>query len=365
MNLTFKQPVGVAAAIIPWNAPLIFAAQKIAAALAAGCTIVLKSSEKAPLTCLKLAHFVEEVGIPPGVVNIISGYGTPAGSALASHMDVRVISFVGSLATGKKIQGAAASYNLKTVILELGGKSPALVFDDADLDQAAAETQFSIQMMSGQACMANSRIYVQDTVAEKFKASFKKIFSAVTMGDPLDAKTTHGPQADKIQFERVLEYLKLGKEGNGKLELGGEAKMQGGNGFYIEPTIFSDVPEDARTMKEEIFGPVVQINTFKTEQEAIAKANDTQYGLYASVFTNDVNRAMRVAKKLEAGTVGVNCTSPTTAMDLPFGGYKMSGTGREGYGYSLDHYLETKAVCIKLKPVPGEESKGGLGIFGS
>lgn len=371
----------MAAAIIPWNAPLIFASQKIAAALAAGCTIVLKSSEKAPLTvshasasnvkdayfiqCLKLAQLVEQVGIPPGVVNIISGYGTPAGNTLASHMDVRVLSFVGSLATGKKIQGAAASSNLKTVILELGGKSPALIFEDADLEQAAAQTQYSIQMMSGQACMANSRIYVQDTVAGKFKESFKKIFGSSKLGDPLDPETTQGPQADKIQFERVLEYLKLGKEGNGTLELGGNAKMQGGNGFYIEPTVFVNVPEDSRTMKEEIFGPVVQINTFKTEREAIEKANDTQYGLYASVFTNDVNRAMRVAKKLEAGTVGVNCTSPTTAMDMPFGGYKMSGTGREGYGYSLDHYLETKAVCIKLKPAEGEESKGGLSIFGS
>lgn len=274
-------------------------------------------------------------------------------------MDVRVISFVGSLATGKKIQAAAASSNLKTVILELGGKSPALVFDDADLDQAAAETQHGIQMLSGQVCMANSRIYVQDTVAEKFKASFKKIFSSAKMGDPTDPAVNHGPQADKIQFERVLEYLKLGKEeGGGTLELGGNAaKMsEGGScdkGFYIEPTIFADVPEDNRTMKEEIFGPVVQINTFKTEREAIEKANDTQYGLYAAVFSNDVSRALRVAKKLEAGTVGVNCTSPTRAWDLPFGGWKMSGSGREGLGYSLDHYLETKAVCIKLKPGTG------------
>lgn len=308
---------------------------------------------------------IEKIGFPPGVVNILSGYGSPCGSTLASHTDVRVISFVGSVATGKKIQAAAASSNLKTVILELGGKSPAVIFDDADLDQAAADTMFSIQFMSGQACMANSRIYVQDTVAEKFKASFKKQFTAAAKsGDPLDSTVTHGPQADKIQFERVLEYLKLGKEGGGTLELGGGAlTMAGGNGFYIEPTIFTDVPEDSRTMKEEIFGPVVQINTFKTEREAVDKANDTEYGLYASVFTTDVNRAMRVAKKLDAGTVGVNCTSPTTAFDMPFGGYKMSGVGREGFGYSLDHYLETKAVCIKVQP--GEGQSAGKGVFGN
>lgn len=268
-------------------------------------------------------------------------------------MDIRCINFTGSTFTGRKIQAAAASSNLKKVILELGGKSPALIFDDADIEKAAGETAASLQMIMGQACIANSRIYVQETVAEKFKTAFTAIYKAAKKGDPLLPETQHGPQADEIQFERVKAYLQSASDGKGKLELGGHATKVDGTGFFIEPTIYSDVPEDEKTQREEVFGPFVSINTFTTEAEAIAKANDTEYGLYASVYTNDLSRAMRVAKAFESGLVGVNCTSPTAASDTPLGGYKASGQGREGIGYSLDEYLEHKTVMVKVNDVPG------------
>lgn len=277
-------------------------------------------------------------------------------------MDVRCINFTGSSATGRLIQEAAAKSNLKKVILELGGKSPTIVFDDADIEQAAADSATSIYFISGQACIASSRIYVQEGVAEKFKAAFKQAMGYFKPGNPLDMATTHGPQADKIQFERVSEYLKVAKEqeGKGKIETGGGAiKMEGGNGFFIEPTIIIDQAETARTMREEIFGPVVAINTFKTEKEAIAKAVDCEFGLYSSVYSQNIYKALRVAKAMEAGSVGVNCTSPTIANDMPFGGWKLSGQGREGYGYSMDHYLETKGVFIKLADVADDGQMNG------
>ncbi|KAB8068335.1 aldehyde dehydrogenase domain-containing protein [Aspergillus leporis] len=340
LNLSLRQPYGVVGAIIPWNVPLALFSFKIAPALAAGNTVVLKSSEKAPLTSAFTAKLIAEAGFPPGVVNIISGFGTPSGSALASHMEVRCLSFTGSSATGQKVQVAAAKSNMKVVHMELGGKSPAIIFDDADIEAAAAKTQFGIQFMSGQTCVANSRIYVQESVADKFIAAFKKLFGAAVIGNPLDPTTTHGPQADNIQYERVKSYLEIGEK-DGKLTMGGD----GGNGF-IKPTVFENVPDDSRLMKEEVFGPVVVINTFKTEEEAIARANDSDFGLYASVFTKDIDRAVRLSKLLEAGTVGVNCTSPTIVKDMPFGGYKMSGLGREGLLSGLDSYLETKTVLI-------------------
>lgn len=217
-------------------------------------------------------------------------------------MDVRCINFTGSGPTGKLVAVAAAKSNLKQVVLELGGKSPTIVFDDADLEKAAVETAFSIKFVSGQACVANSRIYVQDTCADEFKKLFTTAFVAIQPGNPLDPATTHGPQADEIQFKRVQEYLKLVKEGKGKVETGGGAiKLEGGNGFFIEPTIITEQAEDARPMKEEIFGPVVNINVFKTESEAIAKAVDSEYGLYSAVYSRNINRALRVAKAMEAG----------------------------------------------------------------
>lgn len=284
---------------------------------------------------------------------MISGHGQTSGAILSSHMDVRALSFTGSCRTGRLIQAAAAKSNLKNVVLELGGKSPAVIFEDCDLDKAITETRNSIQWNSGQVCMANSRIYVQDSIADQFVEAFKTKFAAVSAGDPLDPATNHGPQADGVQFDNVHRYISAGKA-SGELVLGGTTEVDGlaepdRNGFFVSPTVFLKTPEDAKVMKEEIFGPVVNINTFRTEEEVIAKANDSEFGLYAAVYTRDINRAMRFAKALEAGTVGINCTSPTLAKDMPFGGFKSSGVGREGLGHSLNNFLETKTVLIKIE----------------
>jgi aldehyde dehydrogenase (NAD+) len=347
LNMTLRQPYGVVAAIIPWNVPMLFLSNKLAPALIVGNTVVLKSSEKAPLTSAKFATLVEKAGFPPGVINVITGFGNVSGSVLSHHMDIRALSFTGSGRTGRLIQAAAAQSNLKAVMLELGGKSPAIIFDDADLEDAAKQTAHSAQSNSGQVCMANSRVYVQDTVADRFIEAFKKSFSAITMGDPLEKGVNHGPQADATQHKTVLRYLEMGKK-SGNLVLGGSAPPDQ-EGYYIQPTIFTNTPEDAAIMKEEVFGPVVNINVFRTEEEVLAKANDTEYGLYSAVFTKNIDRALRFAKSLEAGYVGINCTSPTTGKDMPFGGYKSSGIGREGEpAYTLNNFLETKAVVIKI-----------------
>ncbi|PKS12576.1 hypothetical protein jhhlp_000784 [Lomentospora prolificans] len=347
VTMTWRQPYGVVGAIIPWNVPLVFFAGKSAPALIAGNTVVLKSSEKAPLASARLAELIHEAGFPPGVFNVISGHGMPSGSALSAHMDVRVLSFTGSGRTGRLIQEVAAKTNLKKVILELGGKSPAIIFDDANLDKAVAETMHSIQWNSGQVCMANSRIYVQENIASQFVDVFKQKFAAVKAGNPAEKDVKHGPQADEIQYNNVMKFIEEGKQ-SGSLALGGKGTLDSTGGYFVEPTVFVQTPEDARIMKEEVFGPVVNINTFKTEQEAIDKANDTVFGLYAAVYTKDISRALRVAKALESGYVGVNSTSPRTGRDLPFGGYKMSGQGREGWLHSLDNFLETKSVMIAV-----------------
>lgn len=347
VGMTLRQPFGVAAVIIPWNVPLLFFVKKAAPALIAGNTVVLKSSEKAPLVAARVAELIVEAGFPPGVFNVLSGHGVPAGKAMAAHMDVRVLSFTGSGRTGKKIQELAARTNLKKVVLELGGKSPAIVFDDADLEDTAVQTVRGIQFNSGQICMANSRIYVQEGVASAFVKAFNEKFAAYKAGDPTKEGVQHGPQVDEVQYRAVMSYIEEGKSA-GKVALGGEGQLEAMGGYFVQPTVFLDTAEDARVMKEEIFGPVVHINTFKTEEEAIAKANDTEFGLYASVFTQDIGRALRVAKAVDSGYVSVNATSPTTAEDLPFGGYKVSGQGREGRVESLDNFLETKSVLIRI-----------------
>lgn len=289
-----------------------------------------------------MAKLIEQVGFPPGVINILSGYGAPAGSTLAEHMKVRAISFTGSSITGQKIHVAAAKSNLKHVHAELGGKSPAIVFEDANLQSAAAQTMFSIQVNSGQVCSANSRIYVHESIKDEFMIYFKAMFASAKMGDPLDPTTQHGPQVDYLQYNRVKEYLAVG-ENEGKLTLGGDAD----DGFFVKPTIFEELAENSRVMKEEIFGPVVAVQSFRTEEEVIQRANDTEFGLLASVFTKDLDRAIRLSKALQAGTVAVNCTSPSYAKDAAFGGYKMSGSGREGLLYSIENFLQTKTILIK------------------
>ena len=273
VTMTLRQPFGVVAAIIPWNAALLFFASKSAPALITGNTVVVKSSEKAPLGAAKFAELIHKAGFPPGVFNVISGHGNPSGATLASHMDVRAISFTGSGPTGRGIQEAAAKSNLKKVILELGGKSPVIIFEDADLEQAAKDTMNSIQWNSGQVCMANSRVYVQDSVADKFIQACKTALAAAKVGNPTEEGVRQGPQADKVQYEKVLSYINEGKK-SGTLELGGNGNLDKMGGYFIEPTIFLNTPEDAKVMKEEIFGPVVNINVIKTEEEAVEKAND-------------------------------------------------------------------------------------------
>ncbi|KAF7557145.1 hypothetical protein G7Z17_g911 [Cylindrodendrum hubeiense] len=344
LNVTLRQPFGVVAAIIPWNVPLVAFSGKVGPALAAGNTVILKSSEKAPLTSIKVAEYIVQAGFPPGVVNILSGHGQISGAALASHMDVRALSFTGSTRTGRLIQEAAAKSNLKNLIFELGGKSPAVIFEDADLEKAVPATSHSIQWNSGQVCMANSRIYVQRSIAPAFMAAFKESFGNVHLGDPTDPATTHGPLADAAQADSVTRYLEMGKK-SGQLLLGGDFEPQT---FTAMPTIFINTTEDSKVLKEEIFGPVVHINVFDTEEEALEKANASEYGLYAAVYTRDIGRALRFAIGLESGTVGVNCTSPATGFDMPFGGYKGSGVGREGIRESLDAFLEKKTVMLKI-----------------
>ncbi|GAA5879035.1 hypothetical protein JCM1840_003847 [Sporobolomyces johnsonii] len=345
LGLVLREPYGVVAGILPWNVPQIMFAGKVAPAVAAGNAIIIKSSEKSPLGTFVLAGLTVEAGFPPGVIQVVTGLGA-TGALIAEHPEIAKISFTGSTSTGRKVAEAAARSNLKAVALELGGKSPTIVFEDADLDIAIPACSFSIATNSGQVCMANSRIYVHESIAAEFMTRFKEAFGAFKQGDPLDKETQMGPQADEIQGRIVRDYLTIGKQ-DGKVEMGGEPVA--GKGQFIQPTVFSSVPDDARINKEEIFGPVVVVHTFKDEAEAIRRANDTDYGLYAAVFTRDIDRAIRVAKALQSGTVGVNATSPSTAHELPFGGYKLSGVGREGGVDSLYAWTEAKSVIIKYK----------------
>ncbi|KAJ9326848.1 hypothetical protein DTO027B5_4674 [Paecilomyces variotii] len=349
LNFSLRQPYGVTAAIIPWNAPLLMLALKVGAALIAGNTLVLKSSEKAPLTALVFARLSREAGFPAGVLNILSGLGNPCGSALASHQDIRKISFTGSLRTGRLIQKAAAESNLKACTLELGGKGPLIVFEDADLQKAATAAAFSIVFNSGQMCMASSRVYVHKNVAERFLEMYKAAIQQVAgkVGNPLDTTVTFGPQADKQQYEQLVKYLE-GASGEPLEFLMGGVPPSAGQGYFVPPTVIYNAPEDSAVMKNELFGTVACVNSFTDEAEVVSRANNTIYGLYASVFTNDLNRSIRMAKYLEAGTVAVNTSSPYYCHDLPFGGYKSSGTGRELGQEGLEAWLEVKSIYVKL-----------------
>ena len=280
-------------------------AWKISPALATGNTIVLKTAEQTPLSALVFANLIKEAGFPPGVVNIISGFGRVAGAAISSHMDIDKVAFTGSTLVGRQIMKAAADSNLKKVTLELGGKSPNIVFKDADIEQAISWVNFGIYYNHGQCCCAGSRIYVQDEIYDKFLDAFKKRAAANAVGDPFDEKTFQGPQVSQLQYDRIMGYIEEGKKDGAKLETGGG--RHGSKGYFIQPTIFSGVTNDMKIMQEEIFGPVCAIAKFKTEDEIIHLANDTSYGLAAALHTNDLNTAIRVANHLRAGTVWVNC----------------------------------------------------------
>lgn len=348
VNVTFRQPFGVTAGITPWNVPVAMVLFKLAPALVTGNTIVMKSSEKAPLAPIIVAKCCQEIGLPRGVFNLISGFGRPTGEALAKHMEVRKISFTGSTLTGRAIKKAAAESNLKKVSLELGGKSPLIIFPDADLAKAVPAAAMSILFNSGQVCVASIRLYVHADIASQFNAAMKNAVEDMGQsGDPLTSTTaTRGPQVDKLQFNRVMDFLAYAKANDLEMLTGGDRERD--TGFYIAPTIICNAPEDSHVMREEIFGPAVCINTFTDEEDVLRRANDSEYGLYASVFMRDISRALRIAKKLEAGSVGVNTTSPTIAFDMPFGGWKGSGDGRELSMYATDHWTELKSVYIAL-----------------
>ncbi|KAJ3041564.1 aldehyde dehydrogenase (NAD(P)(+)) ald5 [Rhizophlyctis rosea] len=338
---TRLEPYGV---VIPWNFPLLMLSWKIAPALAAGNVVVLKTSEKTPLSALKFCHLFLEAGFPPGVINILSGYGPTAGDAIARHPQISKIAFTGSTQSGRKILTAAAETNLKKVSLELGGKSPNIVFPDADLEEAVEAAHMGIFFNQGQCCCAGSRVFVHEGVYGEFVERFKKRISQTKVGNPTDPTTDIGPLVDSLQFDRVQQYIKDGIAERAHLETGG--KRVGEKGFHVAPTLFTGVADNMKIAKEEIFGPVVCVFKFGSVEEVIERANDTEYGLAAAVHTRDLRIADRLARELKAGTVWVNTYSDLSAM-VPFGGYKMSGFGREGGECSIREYTQVKAVVMK------------------
>jgi betaine-aldehyde dehydrogenase len=349
LSFTLKEAVGVAGQIIPWNYPLLMAAWKLAPAIAAGCCCVLKPAEQTPLTALEFANCFEEAGLPPGVVNIVNGFGETAGAALVAHPAVDKIAFTGSAAVGKIIVKSAAD-TLKRVTLELGGKSPNIFFADADWEAAVDGALFGVFINQGEVCSAGSRILVEKKIYSKFVEAMTEKAKRIKLGPPLERETKMGPLVSKEQYDRVSGYLDLGKK-EAKTAIGGGRPKQIGKGYYLEPTIFYDVDNNARISREEIFGPVASVIPFETEPDAIRIANDTPYGLAGAVWTRDIYKAFRVVKSLRAGIIWVNHMQPTY-VEAPWGGYKQSGFGRELGPWGLEEYLETKQVFVNLDENP-------------
>jgi len=326
------------------------AAWKLGPALACGNTVILKAAEQTPLSILFFANLIVEAGFPPGVVNIINGYGNVAGAALASHLDVDKIAFTGSTATAKHIM-KMASVNLKNITLETGGKSPLIVFDDADLEQAVEWAHIGIMSNQGQICTATSRILVQDGIYDRFLAAFRaQVKNISKLGDPFDEATFQGPQVTKAQYDRVMSYVDIGKSEGARLECGGEPfkNSSDGKGYFIQPTVFTGVSDKMRIYQEEVFGPFVVIGRFSTEEDAVLLANNTTYGLGSALFTQNLTRAHRVAKNIEAGMVWIN-SSNDSDFRIPFGGVKQSGIGRELGEAGLEAYSNVKAIHVNMK----------------
>ncbi len=344
-SYTRHEPVGVVAQIIPWNFPLMMQAWKLAPALAAGNTVILKPAEQTPLSALRVGELIVEAGFPAGVVNILPGFGPTAGAALAAHMQVDKIAFTGSNEVGHLIMEAAAKSNLKRVTLELGGKSPNIVFADADMDDAVEGAHAGIFFNQGQSCVAGSRVYVEEKIYDEFVSRSAERAQERKIGDPLDMRTEQGPQVDQAQFDRIMSYVAIGVNEGARLVCGGERVFD--RGYFIRPAVFADVADSMRIAREEIFGPVMSILRFKTMREVIERANDTDFGLAAAVWTKDISKANNVANGVRAGTVWVNCYN---ALDpaAPFGGFKQSGMGRELGEYGLQQYTEVKTVTVKL-----------------
>jgi phenylacetaldehyde dehydrogenase len=341
---TRKEPVGVVGAIIPWNFPLLMAAWKIGPALAAGCTVVLKPAEETPLTALRLGELTIEAGIPPGVVNIVTGLGPTAGAALAAHAGIDKIAFTGSTEVGKHVQRAAVD-NMTRVSLELGGKSPVIVLEDADPAQAAAGAANAIFFNQGQVCTAGSRLYVQRSAFDRVVGELSSIADKMKLGPGLDPSSELGPLVSTTQRDRVCGYIAHGVEQGARIAAGGG--RSGERGYFVQPTVLVDARQDMRVVQEEIFGPVVVAMPFDDVDEAVRLANDTMYGLGASIWSNDLGRVHRLIPRIKAGTVWVNCHSMLDS-SLPFGGFKQSGIGREMGRAALDLFTETKSVLMAV-----------------
>lgn len=342
---TRHEPVGVCGQIIPWNFPLLMQAWKLGPALSLGNTVVMKLAEQTPLSGLHIAQLAKEAGYPPGVLNIIPGYGPTAGAAISRHPDVHKVAFTGSTEVGKLVAADAANSNLKRVTLELGGKSPNIVFADADLDFAVEQAHFGLFFNHGQCCTAASRTYVEEKIYDEFVERSRARAAKTTVGNPFDPKIDQGPQIDEEQMHKILKLIGTGKEQGATLQTGGD--RVGDKGYFIQPTVFSNVKDDMTIANTEIFGPVMQILKFKNIEDVIERGNNNVYGLAAAVVTPDIEKALHVAHGLRAGTVWVNCYDVFDSA-MPFGGFNMSGNGRELGEYGLQAYTEVKTVCIKV-----------------
>ena len=349
LNYTLREPVGVVGAIVPWNYPLQLATWKIAPALACGCSVVLKPSELTPLTALKLAEYCSEAGVPDGVVNIVTGYGPTAGEALARHMDVDKISFTGSIRTARALLTASAQSNLKRISLELGGKSPNIIFPDCDLEVAVKAAFWGIFANKGEICSAGSRLLLHAGIQDRFLEMLVDRARKMKVGDPLDRSTSMGSQISAAQLERILGYIRSGVEQGAQLLCGGERDTEGekSRGFFIKPTVFSQVTPDMKIAQEEIFGPVLAAISFRDADEAVAIANGTIYGLVAAVWTRDIQLAHRLAAAIRAGSVWIN-TYNGFDTGSPFGGCKQSGFGRDLGAHALEQYTNVKSVWVAL-----------------
>ncbi len=351
-TMIVKEPMGVAGLIVPWNFPLLMSVWKIAPALAAGNSIILKPAEITPITAFKVFELIDQTDLPKGTANLVMGSGSVVGQTIAESDDVDVVSFTGSTGVGRNIMQAATG-NLKKVSLELGGKSPNIIFDDADLETAVDYALFGIFMGSGQVCSSGSRILVQEGIYDEFVAKYVEKAKGIKVGPGNDESSQMGAIVSEKHMESILEYIRIGKEEGGNLACGGSRIQRDGmeKGFFIEPTVFTDVTSDMKIVREEIFGPVVAIQKFKDEAEAVRIANDTEFGLAGAVFSEDQNKAMRVIRKVRAGITWVNAYHLTN-VQAPWGGYKQSGIGRSLGTYGLDEYQETKQININLDPKP-------------
>jgi aldehyde dehydrogenase (NAD+) len=353
LNYTLREPVGVCGQIIPWNFPLLMAAWKLAPALAAGNTVVLKPAEQTPVTAMELGKLIQEAGFPEGVVNIVPGFGETAGAALAAHPGIDKVAFTGSTEVGKLIARAAAE-NLTKVSLELGGKAPNIIFADADLEQAVNGAMMGIFFNQGQVCCAGSRLFLEERIKDEFLDRFKKGAQQIKVGDPMEKSTSMGPQVSAEQLNRIKGYVDIARQEGATVLTGGQPPSLEGpleQGYFFQPTIFSEVRNEMRVAQEEIFGPVVSVITFKDEDDLLKQANQTIYGLSAGIWTRDITRAHRFAKEIKAGVVWINTFNMFNAAS-PFGGYKQSGYGREMGKHALELYTQTKSVWVDLSGKP-------------